>query len=49
MFGYKENGGPGRDKGVYLHEARAGLRYSFGGCEQAAYVPEYPVEQPVYK
>jgi opacity protein-like surface antigen len=49
MFGYKANGGPGRDKGLYVHEARAGLRYNFGGCDQAAYVPEYPMEQPVYK
>jgi opacity protein-like surface antigen len=49
MFGYKAHGGPGSDKGLYVHEARAGLRYNFGGCEQAAYVPEYPVEPPVYK
>ncbi|MEA3533663.1 outer membrane protein [Rhizobium sp. CC-YZS058] len=49
MFGYKANGGPGSDKGLYLHEARAGLRYNFNGCAETAYVPDYPVEQPVYK
>lgn len=48
MFGYEENSGPGRDKGVYLHEARAGLRYSFGGCPvEDVYVP--PAEPAVYK
>ncbi|WP_411033390.1 outer membrane protein [Shinella sp. BYT-45] len=51
MFGYNLNGGPGSDKGFYSHEARAGLRYSFNGCEQAAYIPpaDIPIEQPVYK
>lgn len=51
MFGYKNNGGPGYDKGFYSHEARAGLRYSFNGCETATYVPpaDIPIEQPVYK
>ncbi|UDF28345.1 UNVERIFIED_ORG: porin family protein [Roseateles sp. XES5] len=51
MFGYNLNGGPGYDKGFYSHEARAGLRYSFGGCETATYIPpaEIPIEQPVYK
>jgi len=46
MFGYNENSGPGSDKGMYLHEARAGLRYSFGGCAEA-YVP--PAEPIIYK
>ncbi|MFT2213137.1 outer membrane protein [Rhizobium giardinii] len=46
MFGYASNGGPGSDEGLYLHEARAGLRYSFSGCQEA-YVP--PVEPAVYK
>ena len=46
MFGYNANSGPGRDEGIYLHEARAGLRYSFGGCAEA-YVP--PAEPIVYK
>ncbi|WLR91708.1 outer membrane protein [Shinella zoogloeoides] len=51
MFGYNLNGGPGYDKGFYSHEARAGLRYSFNGCEQATYIPpaDIPIEQPVYK
>ncbi|WP_440982667.1 outer membrane protein [Shinella sumterensis] len=51
MFGYVDNGGPGYDKGFYSHEARAGLRYSFSGCETATYIPpaEIPIEQPVYK
>ena len=51
MFGYNLGGGPGYDKGFYTHEARAGLRYSFGGCETATYIPpaEIPIEQPVYK
>ncbi|WP_460932175.1 outer membrane protein [Shinella zoogloeoides] len=51
MFGYKANGGPGYDKGFYSHEARAGLRYSFNGCETATYIPpaDIPIEQPVYK
>ncbi|MGX5719685.1 outer membrane protein [Shinella zoogloeoides] len=51
MFGFKNNGGPGYDKGFYSHEARAGLRYSFNGCETATYIPpaDIPIEQPVYK
>jgi opacity protein-like surface antigen len=46
MFGYNANSGPGYDEGIYIHEARAGLRYSFGGCQEA-YIP--PVEPAVYK
>lgn len=51
MFGYASNGGPGYDKGFYSHEARAGLRYSFNGCETASYIPpaDIPIEPPVYK
>jgi opacity protein-like surface antigen len=51
MFGFNAGGGPGYDKGFYSHEARAGLRYSFNGCDQQAYIPpaEIPIEQPVYK
>jgi opacity protein-like surface antigen len=51
MFGYNENGGPGRDRGVNVHEARVGARYLFGGCAQpVAYeAPEIPLQQPVYK
>jgi opacity protein-like surface antigen len=53
MFGYKLNGGPGRDEGFDIHEARAGIRYSFGdaGCQQA-YLPPVDMpqqEQPVFK
>ena len=51
MFGYAENGGPGRDRGVNVHEARVGARYLFGGCAQpVAYEPpDIPLQQPVYK
>lgn len=53
MFGYANFGGPGFDKGMNIHEGRAGLRYQFGGSNgcsepEVAYVPE-PVEPPVYK
>lgn len=52
MFGYKLNGGPGMDKGLNIHEARAGLRYNFGdeGCQQAYLPPvDMPQQQPVFK
>lgn len=51
MFGFADNGGPGRDKGFNVHEARIGARYLFGGCQQASYEPppEIPLQQPVYK
>jgi len=51
MFGYRMNGGPGYDKGFYSHEARAGLRYAFNGCDQQAYIPpvDIPVREPIYK
>jgi opacity protein-like surface antigen len=51
MFGYNENGGPGYDKGLNLHEARIGARYTFGGCQTAAYMPpaDIPQPAPVYK
>lgn len=51
MFGYANNGGPGRDKGLTSHEARLGARYVFGGCETAAYEPpvEVPIQPAVYK
>jgi len=53
MFEYAGGAGPGFDKGMNIHEGRAGLRYQFGGstgCSEpeVAYVPE-PVEPPVYK
>ncbi|KKX30384.1 outer membrane protein [Rhizobium sp. LC145] len=48
MFGYMDNGGPGRDKGFDMHEARVGARYVFNGCETpVAYEP--PPEPIVYK
>lgn len=52
MFGRKFNGGPGRDDGFDIHEARAGIRYSFGdaGCQQAYLPPaDIPQQQPVFK
>ncbi|MFC3072411.1 outer membrane protein [Shinella pollutisoli] len=51
MFGYRMNGGPGYDRGYYSHEARAGLRYAFNGCDQQAYIPpaDIPISEPVYK
>jgi opacity protein-like surface antigen len=47
------NVGPGFDKGMNVHEVRAGLRYNFGGSdrsgcgEQVAYMAPEPA--PVYK
>lgn len=50
MFEYSHVGttGPGYTKTIHSHEARAGLRYSFGGCHQPP-VYEPPMEPPVYK
>lgn len=48
MFGYANNGGPGFDKGIDVHEARVGARYLFGGCQQP-YAPEEPAQPIVYK
>lgn len=49
MFGYASNGGPGYDRGFHIHEARAGLRYSFGDdCAAPVYTPP-PYNPPVYK
>lgn len=47
MFGFANGGGPGFDKGLYIHEARAGLRYSFGNTCEVPYEP--PPEPIVYK
>lgn len=47
MFGYANGGGPGYDEGFYIHEARAGLRYSFGNVCEVPYEP--PPEPIVYK
>ncbi len=51
MFGFSTGSGPGYDRGFMSHEARAGLRYSFGGCAKEAYVEPAPVyvEPAVYK
>ena len=53
MFGWAEHGGPGSDKGFNIHEARAGLRYSFdnGDCAPAYVAPvDVPNQpQPVFK
>ncbi|MCX8996761.1 porin family protein [Rhizobiaceae bacterium BDR2-2] len=48
MFGYRANGGPGRDKGIQSHELRVGARYVFNGCSTQAYEPTI-VPPPVYK
>ncbi len=39
MFGFANGGGPGSDEGFYIHEARAGLRYSFGNTCEVPYEP----------
>ena len=52
MFEFANGVGPGYDKGMNVHEVRAGLRYNFGGddggrcSEQVAYQPG---PSPVYK
>jgi opacity protein-like surface antigen len=49
MFGYANNGGPGFDKGLDVHEVRGGLRYNFGGSSKCA-EPETVVyaPEPIY-
>lgn len=55
MFEFGSGVGPGFEDGINVHEARAGLRYSFGGnanCavpEVVAYDPPPYYEPPVYK
>ncbi|MCR4269210.1 outer membrane protein [Nitratireductor sp. ZSWI3] len=56
MFEYAAGVAPGFDKGINVHEARAGLRYQFGpgnaNCAPAPQVVSYeppPYEPPVYK
>ena len=53
MFGYANFAGPGQDDGFNVHEARGGLRYSFGGasqrCASSPQVVEYQPEPAVYK
>lgn len=54
MFEYASGVAPGFDDGFNVHEARAGLRYQFGGSSNCAqpqvvsYDPP-PFEPPVYK
>jgi opacity protein-like surface antigen len=48
MFGFASGGGPGKDKGIYSHEARVGARYLFNGCDTP--VAYEPAPEPiVYK
>ncbi|MEP2981051.1 MAG: outer membrane beta-barrel protein [Lentilitoribacter sp.] len=49
MFEYATGGGPGFTKTLHSHEGRAGLRYTFGGCD--THIPPYepPTLPPVYK
>ena len=56
MFEYASGVGPGFDDGFNVHEARAGLRYSFGGSnprctvpQVVAYEPPAQYEPPIYK
>lgn len=51
MFGFASNGGPGRDKGLYSHEARVGARYNFNGCDTAQLMEpaDIPLQPAVYK
>ncbi len=56
MFEYASGVAPGFDKGINVHEARAGLRYQFGpgnpNCAPAPQVVSYEppaFEPPVYK
>jgi len=58
LFEFASDVGPGYDDGLDVHEARAGLRYSFGGpnvnCaapQVAAYEPPpyIPPYEPIYK
>lgn len=41
--------GPGFNDAIHSHEGRAGLRYSFGGCQEVIPPYEPPVLPPVYK
>jgi opacity protein-like surface antigen len=51
MFEYN-GAGPGFDKGLNVHEVRAGLRYSFGGpangCVEPVPVAYEPQPEPIY-
>ncbi|MBO6919318.1 MAG: porin family protein [Rhizobiaceae bacterium] len=49
FFQIASGAGPGVTRSLHSHEARAGLRYSFGGCD--THIPPYepPTLPPVYK
>ncbi|MDP2122250.1 MAG: outer membrane protein [Hoeflea sp.] len=52
MFAYNAtvNSGPGFDKTLNIHEARAGLRYNLGSCAQdEVYIEPAPIMPAVYK
>lgn len=52
QFEYAPAAGPGFDKGLSIHEGRAGLRYQFGGrseCSEPEPVAYDPPPAPVYK
>lgn len=49
MFQIALGAGPGRTTSIHSHEGRAGLRYSFGGCQDVIPPYEPPVLPPVYK
>ena len=41
MFEYASGTGPGFDRHIRVHEARAGLRYKFGAVKHKPYMPPY--------
>jgi len=49
MFEFGSGVGPGFDDGFNVHEARAGLRYSFGGANANCAVPQTIAYQPAYE
>jgi opacity protein-like surface antigen len=52
QFEYAPAAGPGFDKGLSIHEGRAGLRYQFGGrseCSEPEPIAYDPPPAPVYK
>lgn len=49
MFDYASFAGPGFDGGMNVHEARAGLRYSFGGPNLHCAPQQVVYEQPAYE
>ncbi|MCM2290934.1 porin family protein [Allorhizobium sp. BGMRC 0089] len=49
MFGYRDNGGPGSDKGFTTQTVQIGARYQFGGCPQPVAYEAPPQVPLVYK